>query len=67
MRRRQSTELSLLASRLDTNFDFYWSFLRLNCICSAALRAGLTEKGGAVKIFEANHRGVGAVSVQDCP
>ena len=37
IRRRESTELSLLASRLDTNFYFYWSFLRLNCSCSAAL------------------------------
>ena len=35
--RRESTELSLLASRLDTNFYFYGSFLRLNCSCSAAL------------------------------
>ena len=25
IRRRESTELSLLASRLDTNFYFYWS------------------------------------------
>ena len=37
IRRRESTELSPLASRLDTNFYFYWSFLRLNCSCSAAL------------------------------
>ena len=37
IRRRESIELSLLASRLDTNFYFHWSFLRLNCSCSAAL------------------------------
>ena len=37
IRRRESTELSLLASRLDTNLYFYWSVLRLNCSSSAAL------------------------------
>ena len=28
IRRRESIELSLLASRFDTNFYFYWSFLQ---------------------------------------
>ena len=37
IKRHESTDLSLLARRLDTNFYFYWSFLRLNCSCSAAL------------------------------
>ena len=30
IKRHESTDLSLLARRLDTNFYFYWSFLRLN-------------------------------------
>ena len=63
--RCESIKLSPFANRLDTNFSFYWSFLRLNCSCSAAL--GLTGKSGAVKILVANHRGVEAVSLQDCP
>ena len=35
--RCESIKLSPSANRLDTNFYFYWSFLRLNCSCSAAL------------------------------
>ena len=37
IKRHENTELSLLAGRLDTNFYFYWSFLRLKCTCPAAL------------------------------
>ena len=37
--RCESIKLSPLSNRLDTNFSFYWSFLRPNCSCSAALWA----------------------------